>query len=327
MPGTKKSETDNSDRKRIRTLRRDAGWTYQQIAHQVGRSKAAVWQICNAPETPKKPRSGRPPLLDTPKRKAFVELARTNAEYRRKACPDLARELDFTTEMSALTTAFKKEGYGRRRAREKPFLTEKAKLIRKKWCEEQQDWTVEKWRKVMFSDECFIAAGGKRGKVFVTHMPGEEYLEDCLVPKFSHYSAVMVWGAIRGGQKSPLVVWDKKNWGSIDAVTYCNNLLYPVFFPFWLQQSQLPEINKPVLFMEDGALPGHRAAYTQKERGKPYPTQYKVLTYYCTFNSTPLVLLTYTLNPMACFLARLKPDRKCGKIIKDAIVARKPLPT
>jgi len=84
--------------------------TYQQIADQVVRSKAAVWQICNAPETPKKPRSGRPPLLNTPKRKALVELAHTNAEYRRKAYPDLARELGFTTDMSTLTMAFEKEG-------------------------------------------------------------------------------------------------------------------------------------------------------------------------------------------------------------------------
>lgn len=46
------------------------------------------------------------------------------------------------------------------------------------------------------------------GTVWVTRRPGEEYLEDCLVPKFPRLTTVMVWGAIYRDLKGPLVIWD-----------------------------------------------------------------------------------------------------------------------
>jgi len=137
------------------------------------------------------------------KRRALVSLAGTNVEYRRKAYPERAREHGFTADITALTAAFKGGGYGRCRARQSVSYG-KGGASTQVWCERRRDWTVEKWRKVILSDECSIAAGGKSGTVFTTRVPGEEYLEDCLVPKFSHFSAVVVCGAI-GGHKSPLV--------------------------------------------------------------------------------------------------------------------------
>jgi len=263
-----------------------------------------VWDICHAPTTPKKKRPGRKPILDTPKRKALVALATKNAVYRRKPWIDVATELNYTTCIRTLRAAFEKENFSRRKAREKPFLTKKAQQTRLDWCIERRSWTVEQWRLVVFTDECSIAAGGKRGTVWVTRKAGEEYEEACLVPKFSHFSAVMIWGALRAGKKAPLVVWNKPNWGSINAETYSNHILYPALFPFWLQESQ--QIGGPCLLMEDGA-PGHRAAYSTAHRDKLHLTQHKI--------------------PWPASSPDLNPIENVWCLLKNAIATRKPRPT
>jgi hypothetical protein len=155
-----------------------------------------------------------------------------------------------------------------------------------------------------FTDECSISAGGSHGNVWVTRKPGEEFLENCIAPKFSDYSAVMIWGAIRGGKKSEVVVWDKKCWGSIGAKTYCDNILYPALFPFWLEQSH--QVGGPVLFMEDGAT-GHRAAYTTQQRDSLLLTQHKI--------------------PWPASSPDLNPIETMWNLLKTAIAARNPRPT
>lgn len=57
----------------------------------------------------------------------------------------------------------------------------------------------------------------------------------------------MVWGGILGGEKAPLVLWDKKNWGIITAQSYVNQVLIPVLQPFWHQESE--RVGQPLWFI------------------------------------------------------------------------------
>jgi len=111
----------------------------------------------------------------------------------------------------ALKRVFASHGYHRRVTRVKPFLTAATKSKRQAWGEKYQDWAVEDWQDVIWSDECAFSVGNKPGTVWVTRRPGEEYLEDCLVPKFPRLTTVMVWGAIYRDLKGPLVIWDTAN--------------------------------------------------------------------------------------------------------------------
>ena len=70
----------------------------------------------------------------------------------------------------------------------------------------------------------------------------------------------MIWGAILGGTKSPLVLWKCEDWSTITALSYCTHVLTPVLWPFWYWESQ--QAGRQLWLMEDRA-PAHRARYTQ----------------------------------------------------------------
>ena len=44
-------------------------------------------------------------------------------------------------------------------------------------------------------------------------MAGEEYLEDCLLPKFRKLETIMVWGCIYGDQKKVLLLFEIREIG------------------------------------------------------------------------------------------------------------------
>ena len=119
-------------------------------------------------------------------------------------------------------------------------------------------------------DECAFNIGGRYGKTYVTRRPGEAYIESCIEPKFQRIETVMIWGCIMGGQKGPLVIWDKK-WGTITAQNYISYVLRPQLVPYF--QERREETQNYVYFQQDGA-PAHRARattkYLQEEGVFPY---------------------------------------------------------
>lgn len=77
----------------------------------------------------------------------------------------------------------------------------------------------------------------------------------------------MVWAGICGandGQKTPILLWQKDDWGNISAATYIPHVLEACLHPFWYVQSHYAG-GEPLLVMEDGAS-AHRAKLTQTTR-------------------------------------------------------------
>jgi len=106
---------------------------------------------------------------------------------------------------------------------------------------------------VIWTDKSAFNVGGAHGRVWVTCRPGEEYGEDCLVPKFCKLSLVMVWGAISGvGGKFSLVFWDKKRWGNINGTSYRDKILLPHLIPLYRRECLFWE--DPLVAMEGHAL-------------------------------------------------------------------------
>lgn len=99
--------------------------------------------------------------------------------------------------------------YNSRKARPKPMITKKQKENRVKFCKKYSDWDINKWRKVLWSDEAiFYVSGNKPGRVY---RPAGS---DPYLPKYTHGTtkypdSLMVWASFAYGGTGPFVILPK----------------------------------------------------------------------------------------------------------------------
>lgn len=251
-----------SVRSKIRALRTIALWPFRKIADEFELPVSTVFTVCAQPNTPTTNRIGRPRALTEAQREQLIVHATSTQANRRKSLFTIAEELGYRVNERTLRRVFSEQGYHRRIARAKPFLTVNNKVARQEFSDCYQDWSESDWMKVIWTDECAFNVGGFSGNTWVTRLPAEEYIEDCLVPKFRKLETIMVWGCIFGNQKGPLVIWDKSQWGAtINGPSYCKYIILPHLHTFW--QDLCAKNLGYIYLQQDGASP-HRAKYTQK---------------------------------------------------------------
>lgn len=130
-----------------------------------------------------------------------------------------------------------------------------------RWSEAYLDWTVDDWRRVIFTDEASFNCGGVTGNTWVTRSATEEFHKDYLKPKFRKFSLLHKYGGIMYNGRTPRVIWDKKNWGNFSARTYAEHILIPVLSPYYHQQQA--ELDTELYIVQDNA-PCHKANATLK---------------------------------------------------------------
>jgi transposase len=93
-----------------------------------------------------------------------------------------------------ISTAIKSSGeFNSYWAAVKPFINRTNREKRVKWCLKHRDWSVEKWRRVLFTDEspfCLRFNGKKR--VWRGH--NQRYQTKHCAPSFKHDDKINVWG-------------------------------------------------------------------------------------------------------------------------------------
>jgi transposase len=86
-------------------------------------------------------------------------------------------------------------GYSSYRAVRKPFLRPYNISKRLNWCLAHRNWTVEKWRKVIWTDESpFHLRYMWTKRVWISSQ--EKYSPECLQGTVKHDKKVMVWGCM-----------------------------------------------------------------------------------------------------------------------------------
>jgi transposase len=235
------------------TLRTHVGWTHARIANALEIPRTTITTLLQEPATPRK-RTGRPIKIRTPERLRLVNFISESSVNRRMSYAELGLHLNLDASEKAIRTALDLEGFHRRIAREKPFLSSAAKIKRLEWAMKYSHWTVQDWKKIFFTDECAMNVGGTAGNVWVTRKAGEEFTETCIRPKFRKFSLCMVWAGISGYGKSPIIFWDKKKWGNITAKGYTTHIVPHA-------QGYLAA-HPDTMMMEDNA-PVHKARHTQ----------------------------------------------------------------
>jgi hypothetical protein len=73
----------------------------------------------------------------------------------------------------ALRSALRNTEHFRRVACHKPPISERNRTARLQWAIEHSNWTIDQWKKILWSDETWIN-GDRHTKTYVTRQKGEE---------------------------------------------------------------------------------------------------------------------------------------------------------
>lgn len=168
-----------------------SGKSYRQIADMVRLSKDTIAKIVqkykrSGSYIPAK-RSGRPSKTTSRIDRAIV--SRVDQE-RGLSAPKVAKQLEseFSINVTPQTVRNRlhKQGLKGRVALKKPWLSAKNVKKRLKWAEEHITWTIDDWKKVIWSDETKIMLFGSDGITRKWRRTGESLKNKCLKPTVKH---------------------------------------------------------------------------------------------------------------------------------------------
>lgn len=141
----------------------------------------------------------------------------------------------------------KEFGLAARRAAKKPLLTDQQRRKRLKFCKERQHWTVENWKKVLFTDETLICQFGSPA-TFVRRPKGERFNARYTIRTTKHSPKVMVWGSFSYAGRGSLYFVDQGQ--TVNAEEYKKILTSKVPITMRIHNCQI--------FQQDSA-PAHTA--------------------------------------------------------------------
>ncbi len=158
--------------------------------------------------------------------------------------------------------------YGRIGAK-KPFVNAANRMKRLSWAKKRKNW-IDKWEKIIWSDESRFVVFGRDGKRYVWRTIYEKYNPNCLIPTFkSGQESVMIWGCFTKNELGPLVRLE----GRVTANIYIE-MLENYLIPFINDLENKDDYT----FQEDNA-PIHTAKIAKKWKSDnnikslPWPAQ------------------------------------------------------
>lgn len=165
-----------------------------------------------------RPRSGRPRKTSKKvdriiKRKSTADVKKTAAEIAR----DIQDENLANVSRSTVTRRLHDVGLFGRIGIKKPLISKKNKKARLQFAKDHQNWTVEDWKKVAFSDESKFNLFGSDGRQHVRRPIGTRNDVRYQIPTVKHGGgSVMVWGVFSAQGVGPLVEIN----GNMNAAIY-----------------------------------------------------------------------------------------------------------
>src|SRR6185369_6264847 len=148
----------------------------------------------------------------------------------------------------------------------KPLLSDQQREQHLRWCIQKRNWTVQKWKSVIWSDESRFTIFANDGPGHVWRTPGTRFNIANMVPtvKFGG-GGLMMWGCFSGKGLGPLVkVDDKMN--RFDHIQRLEKYLLPLIKEefncrgYWFQDDNAPvhtakDVKKGILMNKIKALP------------------------------------------------------------------------
>lgn len=232
--------------------------SYAEIARQVKLTRPTVvtivHRITRNPDAScdRKKRVGRPVKLDARARRALIRHIDRNPHENLLA---LATPSKSGHKLSRCTVRkyMKTAGFFRSRARRKPFLTIRHKAVRLQWGREHNDWTIEDWSRVIWTDEATFETGLDTC-CYVSRRKGTAMEVRYLKPTFkSGRSTIGIWASITLDEKGPMLVLTRGS--RMNSDIYIGEVLRLLGLPFY---EECVAKRGLMIWMDDGA--GYRTS-------------------------------------------------------------------
>lgn len=197
------------------------------------------------------PRSGRPKHLNADYKN---ELKKIVKKENRKSAEQIKDQFNENTGLHVSTKTIRRSLHDlniySRVPVSKPLINEQQRINRLNWCIERKDWSIRKWKNVIWSDESRFTLFKTDGPGRVWRTPGTRYNIENISPTIKHGGGgIMVWGCFSGKGLGPLIKVEGKM-NSQDYIQILELQLLPLLHKDFN--------NRGYLFQDDNA-PVHTA--------------------------------------------------------------------
>lgn len=235
--------------------RLEAGQTQQAVHHACHVAQSVISRLWNrfleTGDIRRRRGQGRPPSTSAQDRRHLLLLARRN---RTMSATHLRAELAAATGTLVSTQTIRnclhRGGLFARRPMVCIPLTAQHKRDRTTWAQQHQNWTLDDWSRVLFSDESRFCLQPDNRRILIWREPGSRNIPRNVreQPQYEGGS-LMVWAGISLGGRTDLHFI---RGGGLTGQRYLDEILQPTVLPY------AGAVGPGFVFMDDNARP-HRA--------------------------------------------------------------------
>jgi transposase len=196
-----------------------SGLSIRKVAEKLNLTKSVVGRIrsarCSGFE---KLKGGRPKILSsTDVRYCVQKVTRKRVSNAAKVSKDLKTDFGINCSPETVRRALRLEGLGAIEKPKKTLLSAKNIKARLEWCRKYQDWTVDDWKRVVWTDETKINRFNSDGRQWAWIRSGEQLQNHQVKLTVKHGGgSIMLWSAITYAG----VGWLCKIDGNMDKTLY-----------------------------------------------------------------------------------------------------------
>jgi transposase len=215
--------TSSAQRATVASLLKE-GYSLRQIQAKTGLGKSTVGRIGKELELDKENHPGGRPTKLTPRNKQLIirQITTGKLDTAVQATKFINNILPDPVHPQTIRNVLKEHGYRAASKRKVPLLKKTHRQRRLKWALEHANWTVEDFKRILWTDETKINRIGSDGKVYVWKKRGEAISDRTTTPTVKHGGGnnLMVWGCMGWNGVGMLIEVQ----GRMDAEQYCEIL-------------------------------------------------------------------------------------------------------